>query len=94
MNSMYMKKKDSKDKSMKNRSSNSNSRSKKGSTNKSSSRPRKNLNNQNIYVKKSKEDLDFHRSISPKTMNFKKTLTLKSVKSGSDLIKGVLQGRH
>ena len=27
-------------------------------------------------------------------MNFKKTLTLKSVKSGSDLIKGVLNGRH
>lgn len=94
MNSIYMKKRESKEKSLKNRSSNSNSRSKKGSSNKSSSKPRKNINNNQIYVKRSKEDFDFHRSTSPKAMNFKKTLTIKSVKSGSDLIKGVLHGRN
>ena len=93
---MYMKKKEGKDKSVKNRSSNSNSRSKKTSNSKNSSKQhRKNINpTNNIYMKKNKEDLDFHRSISPKTLNFKKTLTLKTVKSGSDLIKGVINSRH
>lgn len=94
MNSICMKKKDTKDKSVKNRSSNSNSRSKKNSSSKNSSKHRRNINpTNNIYMKKSKEDLDFHRSISPKTINFKKTINLKTVKSGSDLIKGVI-GRH
>lgn len=95
IHSGYMKKKESKDRSLKNRSSNSNSRSKKHSNNKSStSKPRKNVNqNQNIYIKRAKEDVEFHRSISPKPLNFKKTLTLKSVKSGPDL-KGVLSARH
>ena len=92
-----MKKKEVRDKSVKNRSSNSNSRSKKTSNNKSStSKGRKNVNqnqNQNIYLKRTKE-VDFHRSISPKPFNFKKTLTMKSVKSGSDLMKGILSTRH
>jgi hypothetical protein len=86
MNSISMKKKKTEEKSLKNRSSNSNSRSKKGtSTSKSNPKnPRKSINSKNIYMKRAKEDLEFHRSISPKAQVYKKnTITLKNVKSGS-----------
>ena len=96
MNSICMKKKDPKDKSVKNRSSNSNSRSKKNSSSKNSSKQHRRNGNQsnNIYMNKNKEDIDFNRSTSPKTLSFKKTINLKTVKSGSDLMKGVINSRH
>ena len=94
MNSICMKKKDPKDKSVKNRSSNSNSRSKKNSSSKNSSKQHRRNGANNIYLNKNKEDIDFNRSTSPKTLSFKKTINLKTVKSGSDLMKGVINSRH
>ena len=55
INSIYVKKKESKDKSIKNRSSKSNSRSKKSTSKSNSKQHRKNINSNNsIYMTKCK----------------------------------------
>ena len=60
---------------------------------------RPNINEQNnIYFRKSREEIHPYRSVSPKkTMNnivFKKTSNLKHAKSGLDLIKNVMAGTN